>query len=372
MYSTAPANNNYLSTDHLYLDVNLYNNSFADTSGTLMQYAPAEITETRCQDILKNPSEWNITIARFAISSAFVPRTFETIGAPQPWFVGLSYNGTYYTEQIIIPVVTNPIQIQRSEVYNVQAFLDLINAGFAAAQTAAQSGGSPTGPAGESVLMTYDNISQFYTLNVPPFYGTGGVGLTAGNGIGVHMSYALYQKFNSFNVIQNSPLLYAAGHNSDITFIREWVGNNYVPLLYPNGPTGIGPYMQLKQDGAWASSIENVNRLQVTVSQIPIVQEYVQTQNYLQGDGALSNQIAPVLTDFLIGFDGEGLRSLAQGYLYTPTLYRITSLQGNNPIRGFTIKIYVTTRTGLRIPLYIPPYGSMDLKLLFLKKSLSN
>lgn len=362
--------------DHIYLDVNLFNNSAIGPTGQgLMQYIPAEVNLTRDQPYLNTPEFYNLAVVRFAISSSYVPRVFQvlgTTGGNTTWYVGLSYNGVYYTEPIVLPTILNGIQMDQQVLYNVNAFLDVINAGYLAAQTAAQVGGAPTGSTGAQPLMTYDPVDQLYTMNVPTFYGTGTTGAT-GAGIGVHMSFPLYQEFQSFNFIQNSPLLYAAGNNSDVTFVRELTGFNYInnTIILSLSGTGSGPYMQLKQDASWASTISNINRLQITSNQLPVVQEFVSTTTYLQEEGGPGNQIFPILTDFLIGSDSQ-LQNQGQDYLYFSNLYRITTLQGSTPLRSFSLKIYVTTHSGLRFPLFIPPYGCMCLKLLFLKKGLTN
>jgi hypothetical protein len=361
--------------DHIYLDVNLYNDSFAGPTGMgKPQYIAAEVNQVRDSPIIYEPYRYNLTIARFSISASDVERVSQPpliTDSTTLWFVGLSYEGVYYTQPIVIPTTMGrAVPVPEKVIFNVNAYLDLINAGFLAAQTAAQTAGAPTGPTGSQVIMTFDPATSLYTLNVPETYGTGTIGMTAGNGVGVHMSFLLYQKFQSFNVIQNNPLLYGAGFNSDVTYVREWTGNNYTTDIYINGATS-GVYMQLRQDAAWASSISNINRLQITVSQIPITQEYVQTISTTQDQGGPANQIAPILTDFFIGSNLE-LSSVGESYIYTPPIYRICSLQGTAPLKGFSIKIYIVTTSGVRFPLYLAPGSSMSLKLLFLEKGLTS
>jgi hypothetical protein len=360
--------------DHIYIDGNLYNNTYLTPTGPV-QYVPAEIKQTRDSPIIYNPGQYNLTIARFSISSDDVPRVFQdarttatgTYGTK--WWVGVSYNGAFYDEPVILPTITDPLQNQVKYAYNIQQFVDVINDAWSDAQTAAQGAGAPTGPG--DILMTYDNVSGLYTINVPSWYGSG-TGGTTGSGIGVHMSFLLYQKFQSYNVIQNSPLQY---NNHDITFVREWVGNNLttdITLHVGTGGTGItGTYMQLKQDKAWPSSIMDVHRLYITTSSLPIYSEYISVLDSLQNGGGNGNQTLPILTDFLIGHD-EDLNSRGENYIYTPTLYRLTSLKGTAPITQWDIKIYIGLADGTIYPLYIPPSGEMSVKLLFLKKGLSN
>src|SRR6185369_337733 len=71
----------YELPDHVYLDVNLFNNSMNGPTGQgLDQYIPAEVNLTRDQAIIADPSYYNLTIARFSITSSFVPRVFQPLG----------------------------------------------------------------------------------------------------------------------------------------------------------------------------------------------------------------------------------------------------------------------------------------------------
>ncbi len=203
-------------------------------------------------------------------------------------------------------------------------------------------------------------------MNVPTYYGTGTVG-TTGNGIGVHMSALLYKRFQSFNVIQNLPLLY---NKHDITFVREYTGNNYVTdLVFSGGITGT--YLGLAQEVAWPSSLLQYNRLVITTNSLPVFTEYVANINYAQFGGGQANQTLAVVTDFLIGSDIP-LSNPASPLTYNPTFLRLISLKGGVPLTRFDLQIYLELENGSFVPLILAPDSAISLKIVFLKKGLTS
>lgn len=355
--------------DHIYFNLTYFNNSNTIPNSPV-QYVPAQIVQNYDRDILSNPSEWNVAIARFAISSNYIGRVYQPIGTTggnTTFYVGLSYNGVYYDNPIVLPTSTagdgKPVQT----VYSVNDFLDLLNTAYLASQASVTAAGGPTGYG--QVLTIFEPSSGLYELDVPAYYGTGTIG-TTGNGIGVHMSYELYHRFQSFSVTQNIPILY---NNHDITFNRVWRGDNETEITYPVGNGGTGPtgvYMQLKQDAPWAASLMDVTRLIITTTTIPIVTEYRAQQLYSSFGGNPGNQTLSILTDFFIGSDTM-IVNRAEKWLYVPQFYRISSLRGNTPIRQLDIQIFVSTQDGSIYQLYLGPNDSLDIKLVFMKKGLT-
>jgi hypothetical protein len=358
------------AVDHKYFNLTYFNN-VKPTDST--QFVPAQVIQTYDRPIVDIPEDWNLSIARFSISSDYIGRVYQTLGTTAgntSFFVGLSYSGTFYDEPIVLPTVLSPNGQNIQVAYDVNSFLNIINAGYALAQTSVAGAGGPTGTYGQ-VLMTYEPQNGLYTLNVPAYYGTGTVGLTAGNGIGVHMSYPLYHLFLSFNTIVNVPLLW---NNHDVTFVRYWSGNNLVNIVYPPNNSGTGPsggYMALAQDAPWASSIMTPTRLIITTTSIPITQEYRAQQLYSSFGGNPGNQALSIITDFFIGEDSS-IQNSNESFLYTPNLLRLSSLQGTNPIRQLDLQVYFAIADGTIFPLFLSPGDSIDVKLLFLKKGLTS
>lgn len=349
-----------VKVDHYYFNLTFFNNGD--------QYKIANVVQPFDRTILFEPQKWNMAIARFSISSDYIARAYQPLGTTsvntKEW-VSLSYNGTYYDSPVVLPTVLSPSGVFIQAAYDVNSFLNIVNAAYAASYAAVVAAGGPTGAYGQ-VLMTYEPQDGLYFLNVPTYFGTGGIGMTAGDGIGVHMSYALYHRFLSFNTFQNVPLL---NNNHDVTFVRYLSGNNITTIEYPVGVTG--KYLALAQDAPWASSIMDVTRLLISTTTIPITPEFRTQQFYMQFDGNPANQSLPIVTDFFIGEDSSIINS-AESFLYTPTLLRLTSLQGTNPIRQMDIEVSFATSDGTIYPLWLAPGDNIDIKFLFLKKGLTS
>lgn len=364
------------SPDHIYYNLTFYNNSYLSPTGPI-QYVPASISQSRDSPFLMDPSQYNVTIARMTVSSNAVYRVYQSLYAVDAnttyWNVAVSYNGTYYTAPVIIPTGTSPITGRSAKFEDtIQGFLELVNAAYLNCQNQAIVGGAAC-PYGQP-LFTYEPATQLISLNVPSYYGTGTVGATGDGNIGVHMSYLLYQKIaQSIDSVEAVPLQY---NNHDISFNKQWTGNNRVSAttLYSGSGTGgtaTDYYFVLTQDKAWASAILDQNRLIVTSSSLPIIPEYRSTA-YASNFGAnASNKTISSITDFLIGTDAE-LQSRGNPFIYIPQLYRLVSMNGSAPLTRLDIKLYTADKFGNLYELFLPPGGSLDIKLLFLKKGLSN
>ena len=357
--------------DHFYINLTYFNNNTSNTN-IMNQTVPARISQTYDRDIISQPDLWNLSIVRFSISSDTVPRVTQplgTTGGNTDLYVDLGYDGTDYTQPIVLPVYPN-ITGSVQGVYQVNEFLDLINAGYQAAQAEIALAGGPTGPTGQAAFISYDPTSGLYTMNSPSFYGTGGIGATAGNGVSITMSYQLYHKFQSFDVIQNDPILFNA---SDVTFVRAVRGDNVATLTYPSvGVTG--QFLQLRQDAPWASSIEDIDRLLITSQFLPVVKEYKSEQLLTQYSGNQQqngNQTLSIITDFFIGSDSVIL-SRSENFIYIPPIYRWCSLKGQTPIKQVDLQIYYADKLGNIFPLYVNPLDSFDVKILFAKKGLAS
>src|ERR1700722_822399 len=236
-----------VGTDHVYFDLTFYNNSEAVNSSE--QFIPAKVIQTNSVEIIDNPTEWNLTIARFSISSDSIGRVYQPIGTTggnTTLFAGLTYLGVHYDEPIVLPTMNYPNGVNVQVVFDVNDFIDLINAAWAAAQVSVAGAGGPTG---YQPIMTYDPSTGLYTINSPEGYGTytGGSG---GTGVQITMSYDLWHKFQSFSAIENDPIQY---NNHDVTIKVLARGDNITTLQYPAGTTGL--YYQMRQDAAWPASI---------------------------------------------------------------------------------------------------------------------
>jgi hypothetical protein len=81
----------------------------------------------------------------------------------------------------------------------------------------------------------------------------------------------------------------------------------------------------------------------------------------------VSANFLSIITDFVI--TRQDAKPRDNSFVYLPTAeYRMFSLLGNVPLRRLDIQAYFTTYGGHSLPLFLPPDGSMTLKLMFRKK----
>lgn len=356
------------SEDHFYLDVSLYNDSSVINPARPF-YVPASINQTRSAALLENPSDWNISIVRLSVNSSAIPRITESTSS---LVVGYMYNNVFYDVPVVIPFSPDPGSgLPTQSLYNIQQFVNLVNAAFFTAQTAAAGGGAVF--AYGQVFLTYSSETGLFSLYIPSYFGTGTTSTSPAT-IGVTMSFDMSQRLNSFPVVQNFPL---QNNGHDVIFDKQFTGLNQVTLTALNtlGPAGpvvmAGNYMILVQDSAWPSSVENVNRVVVTTSMLPAITEYRSTALFSQNAASNNNQTANVLTDFFAG-SNLNLSNRSDNFNYVPQVYRLSSLSGNQPIVSYDITVGTIDRFGAASILRIPPGGSVSLKILFLKKGLSN
>jgi len=351
-----------IGTDHLYVNLTYVNDN------ENLSPVPARVSQQFDRSVIQSPQDWNLSIVRFSISSSLAGLVYQpylTTTANTTFYVGLSYNNVYYDVPIVLPVSTSPDGItQIQTVYNINTFLDIINTAFATAVTLLPGGNPSTGLA---PLITFNAATQLYSMNIPAVYGTGTVSTSTAT-IGVNASYQLYQLFEGWSVTENNPLL---NNNHDVSWNRVWRGDNLGTLNYPVPPGTPNNYMILVQEAPWPSSIELFDRLIITATSIPCVIEY-RAENFASQTTNSSNQVLNILTDFFVQ-DDLNLISSGESWIYTPNIYRITSLQGTQPLVQLDINILLSSSTtGQITQLYLAAGKSIDIKLLFLKKGLTS
>ncbi len=357
--------------DHIYLNATLYNDTQTTANPVWIR---ATLGQVRDQPFLQDPDMWNVSIVRLSVNSSFIPRCSQAVVATPTstrLWVSLSWNGVYYDTQLNIPVGFNPIGETRRNVYDVSSFLSVVNAALLASQLLAVAAGMPA-PYGVA-FFSFDAATQLFSLNIPDWYGASLSGLTfgaPGAGTGIHLSTDLQAKLGSFPTVAEYPL---TNNNHQYTIIRLYTGDNYIAAstFYFGGvPIGAGAYFVLRQDSRWASRIEDVQRLVVTTTTLPAVLEYKQTAFSTQGGGSGNNQLQGVLTDFYCGTDSP-LLNRGEYLKYQPQFLRITSLKGSSPLNQWDLSLFVSDPFETHA-LYIEPGASIDVKILFLKKGLTN
>jgi len=280
--------------------------------------------------------------------------------------------------------------------YSFQWFIDLINVGFKEAydslKTVVENNGL-TLPTTNIPFMSWDIGAGLAIINADVGTANGGyltinannsLPLTIGNtdyskynSIGIFFNNALYNIFNSFPMIQyeygevvNYNNCQVAGGNIQIP-VCSYLGQNCIqqPINAFNA-TSTGTYYtcaQVSQEFSTIAIMSPVDSIVFTSGTIPVRVSNVALPYIYDGNTtiAISNNsnICSTLTDFQ-STSGE-YRSFLQ---YTPSVYRLIDLIGNQTLNNLDLYCYWKGRDGLLRPLYLATGGTCSIKMMFRNK----
>jgi len=364
------------SVDQIYVNMS-FNNSSNPVASV------ARTTSTFSVPLLDKTDDYYCAVLRFDIPLSEIPLFICPIIPNQgnanltPFIIGIDYNGTKYPVNINfvsyeIPF-NAPVQNQPTMVvtpyyymYSIQQFLDIVNTYLKLAVT--NSGFPMTG------------------LNFPYFYWDPTTEL-------VHLVFP-----TSFITSTNKPLIFMN------TALQEWIagfpvqysgvqpqGNDYYlelynalitpasypgaedlfspvtqyPVTYPIGATGAsGPnYYNITQEYKTLNNQLALKRIYITSTGLPAVAEYTPT-----GESTSASTL-PILTDFVPNINNiSDAKSIA--YYYPTSQYRLIDMTSSSPLRVIDLQILWVDNFNNVLPLYIPPRGQANIKLIFVKRTL--
>ncbi len=127
-------------------------------------------------------------------------------------------------------------------------------------------------------------------------------------------------------------------------------------------PTITGNFYVMEQEFSTLSSWNDFTSLVFMTSSIPIKKENIG----IQSDNGQPIQL-PIFTDFEVHTDvGNDLRRTIEYFPQGP--YRMTSLNGNSPLKNIDLRIYWTDNFSNLYPLMIPSHLQATVKILFRRK----
>ena len=215
--------------------------------------------------------------------------------------------------------------------------------------------------------------------NIPITIGT--TDFTTYSSISIFMNNALYNIFNSFPMIQYSygdvVLINGTqvnGGNIQIP-ITTYAGQNTIqqPINAFNAGSGGTTYTcaQVSQEFSTIAIMSPVDSIVFTTATIPVKPGNVALPYIYDGNTVLSlsnnANIISIMTDFQSS-SGE-YRSFLQ---YTPTVYRLIDLMGNQTLSNVDLSVYWKGRDGLLRPLYLATGGTASIKMMFRLRSFSS
>lgn len=395
--------------DHVYLNIVI-----ANTSTTELQIA--EYSAPRTTPLLNNPSDYYLTVQRFTVPLQQVP---IFVFLDNTYSVTISYNGTdYQTILTYVPGYTpilNPSSPENRYVYSYNQFIDSINNGLGDSMTAFTAAlplysNVTVYSAGQAVRFNLAGVDVAYssinsgnvgnTPNTSPTFWaplttpyleynpvTKLIRLIASRGyhnvnfsdenqpLKIWFNTDLWNFFSNFEKIYNgnTPAPYNAnGKNYNI--IIKPTGNNdvIIPAIFEDFGMDIQGYA-MSQEFISLYNWNSMRNIVFVTSTIPIRSEAIPSQSGIASpfvtNATTASAFRPILTDFqLLVNEGPEARSYAQ---YFPSgEYRLVDVTGTNPLVNIDLKVYWQDKFQNLYPIYINPLDTLDIKILFRKKSI--
>lgn len=340
------------SINHIYFNANVTNNNDKN-------YRQAEFDQTRTDNIIDNPSEYYMSVARFELPGHYIPVHIMPIDETQSdpnksvYSVTLEYDGTisqqfvqFVTTAKNVAVPPDPslngqdLSTDYYFVYTYQHMVDMINTAFAAAFAAI---GPPADS--EQPFLYFNPENKLFTLTVDTDYYD--INLTAP--IKVFMNTKLYFLFQGF---------YADDFNANNNEGSTTDGKDVQFHIDYNNPYSSNTSVwNMEQNYISTPNWNPFKRIVFVASGMPITPEYVP-----DSDDAYQN----ILTDFRPDeSSGEDVRSV---YQYTPEFYRLIDLKGEAPLRRISFRVYWEDKQGNLYTLRIPYLQQASVKFVFIRK----
>lgn len=339
--------------DHVYFNVTMTNND-------PINIIPAVYNSPTTTALLENPSEYYCSIVRFTVPIQQVPIfTFRD----NTYSVTISNGATDFQQTLIyVPNYTpnlTPGPPDNRQVYSYQQFLDSINNGLRSSFIA-------SGLPGIAPYMTFDPATELFSLNAPATFHNASFS-DQNQPIKIWFNTPLWTFFGNFPKIFNgfSPASFNT-NGKNFNLIIKPTGNNDITIpVSMGGPT---PGYAMSQE---FNSLSDWNTLQSIVfftSTIPIRYESIPAtiaNNTTTNNNTTISSRQPILTDFELSDDGP-LRNYA--HYFAPGEYRLVDMTGTNPLRNIDIQVYSQDKNGNLTPIYIQPFDSLTVKILFRRK----
>lgn len=365
-------NSNY-TPSRLYYDINVTNVNTESSSNPELAFS-----ETRTDVIVKDPSNYYMSIVRFSLDTPSLPVFFPIIQSDQSnydltvYSVSMVYNNItvqqyiYFVPQdqsqtIPNPPIYNTPKLQQFSAYyfvfNYEYFINLINTALSAcfntlsAQTDLSSTTTP--------YLKWNNELQTATLYAEQSYYSSS---NNSNPINVYFNNALFQLFSSFPIYAQSS---SAKNGLNYLISCNAFGNASVETI--NNIT----YLLCEQEYSTTSIWSPVSSVVFTTNTMPIISELLSAPTiYINGDkyqSTTNTGISNVITDF------EATNMMYTPFLsYQPSIYRYVELYGSSPLTTIDIRCFWKNKVGQLIPFYLNSGCSASLKVMFALKGTQN
>ncbi len=343
------------TNDHLYLNVDITN---TNATAAMQAY----FRDVRNQPLLLNPSDYHLSVVRFQIPGSAIPIFIwpHASGVEiQTYRVTLSYSGTDFSQWVVytpqIPTLL-PANEEYWYVTSYQHVISLFNIALAAAYVALTTA-YPAAPPTAAPFFIYNAETNLITLAGETLYNNN-AGAPAT--IEIYLNALMYELLEGLQIISYTPTTVTSTKNAYMAM--GYRGGNNVTMTDLKGNSN--PTLLMEQEYNTLYKWNNVRGIALLSSSIPVADESTSGGTDVNG-APLSYK---VLTDFIINSEtGPSARS---DISYNPTAeFRYVDLVSSTPLRNIDISIYWVSKLGTLYPLFLQPYSSASIKILFKKRN---
>lgn len=345
----------------------------------------ANYSEQRDIPLLKNPSDYYMSIIRFSVPGFSIPIAIipwtnaPTLPATTPFNILLSYNGTTITQNVpYFSRTINPnFQVLPNSpyfyVYTYQHLIDLINNAFVLALAALNTAlGTPIAGA-VAPYLTYDASTQLITFNLQKeFYETPSANYNTAsptlpaNIINIFLNRDIFKYFQGMTFMYNLTL---EGEPYPYWFLAEDTHDN--TFINPVGSTlPANVYLAERQQFNTLNNWNSFNSLAFISKSLPILKEFTPNLNVsTNATTQASSNTLPLITDYVPLLINAG--DQRADFVYNASsLYRLIELQTGEPLRSIDLTVVWIDQYNNQYPILLEPGQSINIKFMFIRKDL--
>ena len=381
----------------VYYDIQIAN--YASTTT-----APPNVlfNEVRESPLVSDASLYDMSIVRFQLDTLSIPCFTSEIQLSQPnpnltvYSITMSYKGVNSAQTYVqwipqnynAPIPTGPSLNSSKlpdnthfyyDMYNYQWFIDLLNTCFITCFNSLKANLDLAGiemPTDNIPFIIFDSTSNSAIINcdVAGFQTNTNdpMGVQPGGStyIQIFFNASLFNLFYSFNAILLGNVGVQYGKNNLIKVLDSTSGLNTLQIpIFPEPDvipyTAIQVLQLFSTVGIWTpiSSIvfcSNTLPLYKNLLSNPLIY-YDNVNVNVSSTGA---NYANIITDMVA--DGQYSPTL----IYEPSVYRMISLIGNQPIKNIDVQVYYKNKLGILTPFKLNSNCSASIKIMFSKKNM--
>jgi hypothetical protein len=354
-------------SDNIYVDLTMSNLN--------LNRIPASFNERRNGNILDTPSEYELSITRFQVSTSSLPVFIPIIASnsidPNKTIleISMSFNGfTVKSFVLWVPEIKNMSPPKapsenlsgfqsQSEYYYAYSYSWLsflvqktLQKNFQDLQALDESlltAGKPYFyfdplSGGCSILSCDSNYFDTYDVN----------GENSSTNVKIFFNQPLYHLFSSFNSTYDGNSLYEIIVNSN-NFNKAEINDKY--------------YTNVLQEYSTVQCQNPVKSIAFTSSNLPVVSEIINSPLLFVNGKSMTDQASNSTSKIITDIQSSSLSYKPELTMVPSAEFRYISLHKAGPINEMQISIFWRNLLGDFIPLYLPAGGTASLKIYFKK-----